>query len=543
MKKTNFTNKKYTLNEKCFQLKIPMELNVLIPEDDNVRLLSQFVEEMDLTNLYDTYNIVKENCVSPRQMLKIVLYSYLEGKFSSREMESACKRDINFMYLLEGKPSPDHATFARFRSIHFAPCAKEILANSTKILYELGEVSGEQIFIDGTKIESCANKYTFVWKKAVSKSQVRLGEKMATLMQECVETYGLKKPWQEKVKIKDLKKLRKKLYQIKKEENITFVHGIGKKKTLLQKHIELLEKYLEKAKEYVSKIHRCGNRNSYSKTDNDATFMRMKEDYMGNGQLKPAYNLQHGIDAEYVVWLTISPFPNDQYTLKPFLSELEEVFPGIAYSKIVCDSGYESEENYSYLQDNGKFAYIKPSNYEISRTKKYKQDISNRDNMVYDSETDSYTCSEGHLLKACFTRIRKTRSGYCSNKTVYTCEDCINCPVKAACIKGRNWSKPEDERFKNLEVSRKFERQRAESLARITSNEGIILRINRSIQAEGSFAQLKENRKFRRFLSKGAINVYAECALLAISHNIGKFHNKIQSERTGTHLFCTDKIA
>ena len=114
-----------------------------------MRLLSQFVEAMDLTDLYSTYERI--NSLSPRILLKIVLYSYMNGDYSSRSMENNCRRDINFMYLLEGAAVPDHATFARFRGIHFAPCAKGILAQMSNALFELGEISGETIFIDGTK--------------------------------------------------------------------------------------------------------------------------------------------------------------------------------------------------------------------------------------------------------------------------------------------------------------------------------------------------------------------------------------------------------
>ena len=195
MKKLNTTNKNYTTNEKCFQLQIPMNLNIIIPDDDSVRLLSQFVEEMDLTCLYETYSMFKENQVTPRQMLKILLYAYLDGKYSSREIEKACHRDVNYMYLLEGKHVPDHATIARFRSLHFAPCAKNILTQCAELLFELGEISGKNIFIDGTKIEANANKYTFVWKRAVTKNQEKFGKKAAALVAECVQTYSLKPVW------------------------------------------------------------------------------------------------------------------------------------------------------------------------------------------------------------------------------------------------------------------------------------------------------------------------------------------------------------
>lgn len=542
VKNLTTTNKNYTTNEKYFQLQIPMNLNIIIPENDSVRLLSQFVEEMDLTCLYETYSILKENQVTPRQMLKIILYAYLDGRFSSREIERACHRDINFMYLLEGKPVPDHATIARFRSLHFASCAKQLLVQCSELLYELGEISGENIFIDGTKIEANANKYTFVWKRAVSKNQEKLGQKAALLVSECVETYALKPVWGGRVKIKTLKRLRKQLYAIKEQEEIKFVYGTGKRKALLQKHIEQLESYLEKLKEYNQKIHICGTRNSYSKTDSDATFMRMKEDHMKNGQLKPAYNLQHGVDAEYVVWLEIFPNSTDTPTAISFLKEMKENL-SFKYRNIVLDSGYESEENYTYIEDNDQIGFIKPTNYEISKTRKYQKDISNRANMVYDSERDCYYCSQGHPLFAMATKQRKTASGYISTKTVYKCADCTGCPVKDKCIKGNHFKTPVDERFKSLEVSRKFERQRAECLQRISSKQGILLRINRSIQAEGSFADLKWDRGFRRFLCRGNAKVYAECVLLAISHNIEKLHNKIQRGTVGIHLHCIDKIA
>ena len=345
-----------------------------------MRLLSQFVEEMDLTDLYSTYDRI--NSLSPRTLLKIVLYSYMNGDYSSRSMELNCKRDINFMFLLEGHSAPDHATLARFRSIHFAPCSKRILAEVSNILFDLGEISGETIFIDGTKIEANANKYTFVWKKAVTKNQAKLLIKLADFVAECEQLYDIKIVYGNVIKIKHLKRLRKKLYALKNAGNITFVHGIGKRKTPLQKSIEALEEALSKLKEYTQKIHICGERNSYSKTDNDATFMRMKEDAMGNGQLKPAFNLQHGVDSEYITWLTIGPQPTDTTTLIPFLKDAEQHLK-FKYKNITADAGYESEENYLFLEANNQIAFIKPANYEISKTRKYKNDIGKIEMMLY----------------------------------------------------------------------------------------------------------------------------------------------------------------
>lgn len=527
--------KNYTSNAGVFQLKLPLNIDYMIPDNDSVRLLSQFIEEMDLSDLYLTYSRIRENQATPRQMLKIVLYSYMNHRYSSRLMELSCRRDVNFMYLLENSPVPDHATFARFRTLHFSPCSERIMAEMTNFLYDIKEISGEAIFIDGTKIEACANKYTFVWKKAVSKNLEKLLIKLADFVAKCEEMYAIKIVYDNKVKIKHLKKLRKKLYALKEVENIQFVYGCGKRKTPLQRSIEKLEEYLGKLKEYTNKIHICGERNSYSKTDHDATFMRMKEDAMGNGQLKAGYNLQHGIDSEYITWLTVGPDPADTTTLIPFLSSMESYLK-FKYQSIVADAGYESEENYLHIETNGQLSYIKPANYEISKTRKYKSDISRIENMDYNEAGDYYICKNGKKLIVSKVIKKKSKTGYESEKTIYTCENCSDCSYKRSCIKGNNCKTPFEDRVKSLETSKLFNHLRKGSLERILSKEGCELRINRSIQAEGSFGELKQDMGFRRFLCRGKKNVQAESILLAMAHNINKLHNKIQSERTGTHL-------
>ena len=324
----NKLQKDYTLNQSGYQLKLPLKLETIIPKNDSVRLLSQFVEEMDLTDLYSTYDRI--NSLSPRTLLKIVLYSYMNGDYSSRSMELNCKRDINFMFLLEGHSAPDHATLAGFRSIHFAPCSKRILAEVSNILFDLGEISGETIFIDGTKIEADANKYTFVWKKAVTKNQAKLLIKLADFVAECEQLYDIKIVYGNVIKIKHLKRLRKKLYALK--------------------------------------------------------------------------------DAEH--------------NLK------------FKYKNITADAGYESEENYLFLEANNQIAFIKPANYEISKTRKYKNDIGKIENMEYDKISDFYTCKNNRKLTVSHIRHNKTKTGYVSEKTIYTCENCSDCPCKSDCIKG-----------------------------------------------------------------------------------------------------------
>ena len=425
----NKLQKDYTLNQSGYQLKLPLKLETIIPKNDSVRLLSQFVEEMDLTDLYSTYDRI--NSLSPRTLLKIVLYSYMNGDYSSRSMELNCKRDINFMFLLEGHSAPDHATLAGFRSIHFAPCSKRILAEVSNILFDLGEISGETIFIDGTKIEANANKYTFVWKKAVTKNQAKLLIKLADFVAECEQLYDIKIVYGNVVKIKHLKRLRKKLYALKDAEQ----------------HLKF------------------------------------------------------------------------------------------KYKNITADAGYESEENYLFLEANNQIVFIKLANYEISKTRKYKNDIGKIENMEYDKISDFYTCKNNRKLTVSHIRHNKTKTGYVSEKTIYTCENCSDCPYKSDCIKGNNCKTPLGERTKVLQVAKTFIKHRKEDLERIISDEGVLYRMNRSIQAEGSFGDIKQDMQFRRYLSKGSANVLAESTLLAIARNINKLHNKIQNGKTGTHLF------
>ena len=534
--------KDYTLSSLYYQIKLPLDVEILIPADDPVRLLSAFVEGMELSDLYQTYGKIKKNQATPRQLFKIMVYASMNRIYSSRDIETACRRDINFMYLLEGKPAPDHATFARFISLHFAQCSKKTLAEVSKLLYSLGEISGKSIFIDGTKIESVANKYTFVWKKAVTKNQAKLFDKILALVEECENLYGFKITYNGKVSLHTLKRLRKKLCRIRQEEGIAFVHGTGRRKTRLQKSLETLETYIAKLKEYNKKLYVCGDRNSYSKTDPDATFMRMKEDAMLNGQLKPAYNLQHGVDSEYITWLDISPRPTDTRTLIPFLKDMELYLP-FKYQEIVADAGYESEENYLFLEENGQLAYIKPQNYEISKTRKYRQDIGRMENMKYDEKADCYYCKNGQVLTMQYEKREKTASGYRRTVTVYRSNGCSGCPFKTDCIKGNNCKTPMEDRQKVLYVSKKMKEKRQETLERITSDYGTQLRMNRSIQAEGSFANIKEDMEFRRYLYRGNANVTAQSILLAIGYNINKLHHKIQAGRTGRHLFPLKQTA
>lgn len=157
--------------------------------------------------------------------------------------------------------------------------------------------------------------------------------------------------------------------------------------------------------------------------------------------------------------------------------------------------------------------------------------------MKYDEEGDFYTCKNDKKLVVDHIRHSKSKTGYVSEKTVYKCENCKGCSHKSECIKGNNCKTPLEERTKVLYVSKIFNEQRKADLERIISDEGKLYRMNRSIQVEGSFGDIKQDMQFRRYLTKGRANVLAESTLLAIARNINKLHNKIQNGKTGTHLF------
>ena len=538
MLKTNILRKQYTLNDTNYQLKIPMNIDMSIPDNDPVRLISQFVEEMDLTALYDTYErLPSENHVSPENLLKIILYAYHERKdISSRLIEKNCRRDINYMYLLEGKPAPDHATIARFRTKHFAKCSQQILSNMTELLHALGQVTDTEVFIDGTKIEASANKYTFVWKKSVTKHQARLLQKTALLVGDIIERYEFKPLWQKEVRKKDVKKLLKKLHVLAADEHLEFVSGRGHRKEQLQKDIEDLQTALDKMKEYETKLHLCGERNSYSKTDHDATFMHMKEDHMMNGQLKPAYNQQHAVNSGFIVGVGIYPNPTDVLTLKPFLEYLDAALT-FKFERLVADAGYESEENLKDTERRKIAAYIKPANYEQLGTKKFAAQIGKKENMTYDAEEDCYICHNGKKIKKTKVRTVKTASGYQREETHYHCSECDGCPYREKCMPGKNWKKPVEQRYKHLTVSKEFERLRKLEYELINSDEGKMLRMNRSIQAEGSFADIKGDSGFTRYLCRGEENVLAESILYAMAHNLGWLHTRIQNDQLALHLY------
>lgn len=502
------------------QVVLPLDLEICIEKEDFVFTLAEICESLNYDKLFETYARAWRK-LNPITMFEIILFAYMERKFSSRQIVKCCQTDIRFMWLLNGEPVPSVATVKRFLSEKLGDVIEDLFYQFVLKLYEMGEVKYQNLFVDGTKIEANANKYTFVWKKAVEKNLVKLRGRIETRVPIICERYGF-----EEASLEDCYEA---LVRQAQWIDLTFVHGKGKHKTQLQKDIEELGEYIDKKTEYLVHLGRMNGRNSYSKTDVDATFMHMKEDHMRNGQLKAGYNMQIGVEGEYIVALGAFSNRTDVQTLIPFLNRIKSHSKRI-FERIIADAGYESRENYLYLEENGQESFIKPTNYEISKTRKYKANPYTVENMTYDEEKDTYTCTDGDILYFSYEKTEKTAHGYEVKTRYYRNHSCEGCPHAGKCHRSARG-------FREIRVSPEFVKQRQRSLENITTAEGTQLRMNRSIQAEGVFGVLKQDFGFKRFLMRGKRNIETQFFLLALAFNIEKLCNKKKSGRFGQDLF------
>ena len=536
--KTNMPQTDYTAMTNGFQLVMPLDCEVNIEKNAPVRLLNAVMERMDYSKLYAAYSRLGRIEHSPKVLLKIMVYGYMRKQISSRALEACCRENLHFIYLLEGQRAPDHNTINRFRkNILTQEAGQDILCQLVVLLHERGLLSLEAAFIDGTKIEANANKYSFVWKKATAKKTDKLLKRIHEELPAKLKEVGIRFHVPEKIAVRQLKKLWKRIHARIKADGIELVSGKGKRKTRLQRLSEWVDQCLAKLKQYTNDIHICGNRNSYSKTDHDATFMHMKEDYMRNGQLKPGYNVNVATCSDFIIGSYISSDRNDVHTLIPFMEQLQKNYAGRNIGSVVVDSGYESEENYCWFEAHPETElYVKPSNHEAAKHKKYRTDISRRENMAYDAQADTYTCANGKLLQKTQEKKTHTASGLEITTSVYECGECDGCPLKEKCIRACGSKKPLEERHKVIYVSKRFAEQRQAMEAKISSPKGCLLRVNRSIQAEGNFAYVKQDLDFRRFLLRGSTKVAAEWLLFSLALNVLHLHHKIQNRRLGSGL-------
>ena len=432
----------------------------------------------------------------------------------------AARENVMFMWLAGGQ-KPDFRTLNSFRGKLLKGVMEEIFVTAVKMLNAKGYIKLENYFIDGTKIESASGRYTFVWKKAVEKNDKKLDEKLRAYIKMAEQVWDDENTeygnldleelgGKEKFTAGDVKKLagilRERIEGIEAEED--------KKK--LKKGLKTIERdYLPRKKKYEKAKRICGKRNSYSKTDPDATFMRMKEDHLGNGQLKPAYNVQIGTENGFVVGYDVFQNLADTRTLKPHLKRQAKRL-GVKPKAVIGDAGFGSEENYVYLENRKITAVIKYGMYHKEKSGKWKNDIFKTDNWEYNKKEKYYVCPNGKKLTYRGTGKEKTGSGYPIRVEKYECESCKYCRLKKQCTRAKG-NRSIDRNGRLLRLKRKAKRT-------LENGRYAELRKQRSVEVETVFGQIKGNQGYRRFLLRGTAKVSTEWGLFSLGYNLKQIY-------------------
>jgi transposase len=551
------------------QLKIHFDLYQLgLPADDPVYTLIKVMEALNYESLLAQYSTKGRRGYNPIMMLAVLIYADMRGVKAVDRMVELCERDLAFIWLTKGlKPQRD--AFYDFINLKLTDkILDDLHYQFLRQLQKEGLVTLKALFIDGTKIEANANRYTFVWRGSINYHLAGLLDSIDSLYtryntllleQGYGERYGLEKVQMfiiegmdrvreviEKNRKRKLTKHKKlsnntcieidncsplellqlqiNLTKIANGEGITFTTGKGNHKSDIQQLYEEIEGCGQRLLKYKDSYEIMGtDRNSYSKTDVAATFMRMKEDHMKNGQLKPAYNVQIAVENYFIIHSYISNDRTDYNTLIPVLEKHQATF-GQYPSETTADSGYCSEKNLIYLKERKIKSYIKLPTHEKMKTRAYKEDIGKHYNMMYMIEEDNhyYRCYDGRNL----THLRTERSeqeGYRRTVEVYGCDDCSGCEHKGRCLYKYD-AKRDANKNKVMKINENWEDLKSESHANIESEQGILNREIRSIQTEGHFGDIKENDRFRRFHHRSSEKVYKEFLLYAMGRNINKYH-------------------
>jgi transposase len=500
---------------------IPPSADELIPQDHLVRLVNEVIDEMGIERLLRKYQ--KGGGASryhPVMMTKLFVYGYMTKVCSSRMLAKAARENVMYMWL-SGNQQPDFRTLNDFRGKLLKGVMEEIFVTAVKMLARKGYIKLENYFVDGTKIESASGRYTFVWKKAVEKHNKKLDEKLRAYIKMAEQAWE-----DENVEYgdRDLEELggKEEFTSADVQELAGILRGrllqleAGESKKKLKRELKTIEKdYLPRKKKYEKAKRICGKRNSYSKTDKDATFMRMKEDRMMNGQLKPGYNVQIGTENGFVVGYDLFPNPNDSRTLKPHLKRQKQRL-GVKPKAVITDAGYGSEENYAYLENRRTVAVVKYNTWRKEKSRKWKDDIFNTVNWEYNKKEKYYICPNGRRLTEKRKSRVKTISGYPVTAFRYECESCAYCRKKKQCTKGTgNRSIERNERW--LRLKRKARRT-------LEDERYLPLRKHRSVEVETVFGQIKGNQGYRRFLLRGMKKVSTEWGLLVLGYNLKQIY-------------------
>ena len=457
---------------------------------------------------------------NPVSMLKTVLFGFMtNGYISLRELEDQCKVNLRFMYLMNHE-TPTYRTFGYFINEVVADSIEEIFNDINKKIFETEHVDLQHLYIDGSKFEANANKYSWVWKKATEKSRYRLFDKITSLFQEINEELSfteMRLCINTEYAPEYIKEVADRYAEIWQLDESVFVSGKGHHKSLQQRHYEKLTEYAEKLNEYVEKINICGEgRNSYSKTDHSATFMRIKTDYMGNDQLLPAYNVQVGVADEYIAVVDVNQYRTDMDCFVPLMNKFRDMY-GFYPKYPVADAGYGSYNNYIFCEQNGMEKYMKFTMFKKETTdKKYHEDPFRAVNFPIDKQGIMH-CPNGKAFHLKYRQYVKGNN-YGRQEEVYECEDCIGCPYAARCKK--------TDHNRTVRINQELTAMHKEVIDNLESIHGALLRMNRSIQAEGTFGIMKNDRWYKRIVRRGIKSVRLEVFLVSIGQNLYKFHNK-----------------
>ena len=515
----NNTNTYYTPR----QLKLPLVIEELIDISDPVYTFCDVVENIDLKKYFasEESRTGRPRCDSLK-LLKVILFAFMEhGIQSLRDLTKLCRTDIRYMYLLDGMKAPSHATFGKFINCELTDTIEDIFKDINSYIFEKDNVDLNHVYIDGTKIEANANKYTWVWKNASLKNREKLFIKISELVDqmnnEILNPLGITIEKREEYAIEYAEDI---LERYSKAANIDvnkFVSGSGKRKTIQQRQYQALEGYIERLKKYATNIAICGNeRNSYSKTDKDATFMRLKKDYMGNDQLLPAYNLQAAVCDEYLAVIDVKQYASDMECFVPLMEKFNKVYGH--YPKYpVADAGYGSFNNYIYCEEHGMEKYMKFSMFaKETKDKKYQNNPFRADN--FKTENGKLICPNGRTFNfKCKVPVKRNKYG--RTEEIYVCENCEGCPLKAHCTKSKG--------NRTIRLNRELTAMHREVIANLECIHGALLRMNRSIQSEGTFGVIKWDRSYKRLFRRGLSGVVLELILIACGFNLYKFHNKL----------------
>lgn len=494
---------------------LPPSLEELIPDNHLVRVINAAIERLDIQPLLSSYKGGGTSSYHPKMMLKILVYAYCERIYSSRQIAKALRENIHFMWL-SAFNRPDFRTINRFRSARLKGLIEDVFASVVELLLEEGYIDFRTYFLDGTKLEANANKYSWVWGKSTRKYKARLQGQIRDLL---AHIDSVNETEEARYGDKDLSELgadatltSEKLEQKVRELDQRLSEHPDDKD--LKRHIKKLkDDYLPRTKKYEEQESKLGDRNSYSKTDHDATFMRMKDDHMRNGQLKPGYNIQTGTENQFIVGWSIHQKTTDTSLMIPHLKAMESRF-GRLPENVVTDAGYGSEENYDFIEKRGMGNYVKFNYFHYEQKRSFKKAIFRVENLPYDAERDEFTCPDGQKLRYQYTSQYTTDNGYESYRKIYEAERCDGCTLRAQCH-GSKYNR-------RVQVSDRLNRYKDTVRANLTSSQGLRFRSRRGVEVESVFAQIKHNRGFRRFMLRGLEKVKIEWGLLAIAHNMKK---------------------